>query len=87
MPPLSSRVSGSCFCVARSVLLLLSLLTTLIGFTLMLLAFRTVQSGMTHDVPDAFAVRALHVTAVLPRPCMALPRLAIVLALKGSEMF
>ena len=60
----SPRVSWSCFCVARQVLLSLMLLTPLNGPTPVLLLLQ--DDAVLCDVSDSFPVVALHVTAVVP---------------------
>ena len=60
----SPRVSWSCFCVARQVLLSLMLLTPLNGPTPVLLLLH--DDAFLYDVSDSFAVVALHAIAVVP---------------------
>lgn len=69
----TSGVFGPCLCVARSVLLSFSLLTPLIWPTPVFLRFQV--GAVMYNVPDAFAVHALHVAAFVPRPQPAFDQL------------
>ena len=60
----SPRFSWSCFCVARQVLVSLTLLTPLIGPTPVLLLLQ--NGAILYDVSDSFAVVAHHIAAVVP---------------------